>query len=336
MAAGPTLLVDTSFLGDVLCAEPLVRAVARKWPDPPVDFLTSPGGAAVLQNHPRIREILVFDKRGADKGLGGLHRTAQRLRERGYARAICSHRSWRTALLLRLAGIPERAGFRNASASWLYTRRVPYPEQLHEIERNLALLEGGPWERPRVHPSDAERERARELIPPGLFVALAPGSIWATKRWPAERYAEVLAGLVAEGLGAVLLGGPEDRELCREVVAQAAPSPDAAARVVDLCGVTNLRESYAVLEHARALVTNDSAPMHLGVAAGIPVVAVYCSTVPEFGFAPRGARDAVVEVAGLDCRPCGIHGRTSCPEGHFRCGWDTSAGAVLSEVQRRL
>ncbi|MFQ5749483.1 MAG: glycosyltransferase family 9 protein, partial [Planctomycetota bacterium] len=200
MPKGPTLLVDTSFLGDVLCAEPMVRAAARCWPARPQDFLTSPGGAEILQGHPGIREVLVFDKRGADRGMGGLRRMARELRARGYARAICSHRSWRTAFLLRMAGIPERIGFANASGARLYTRRVPYLENGHEIERNLRLVGHTGRVRPRMFPTAEERERAAHLAPPQPFVALAPGSIWATKRWPAERYAEVLRSLAAEGL----------------------------------------------------------------------------------------------------------------------------------------
>lgn len=335
-----TLLVDTSFLGDVLCAEPLVRAAATKWPDEPVDFLAGPGGAQMLAGHPQLRELRVFDKRGADRGFAGLRRMAKALRQAGYARAICSHRSWRTAALLRLAGIPVRVGFHNASAAWMYNQRVRYRKELHEVERNLELIGGGPWEAPRMYPGEAERARAAELLaqlgtdasPP---VALAPGSIWATKRWPAEKWAELLASLTRAGRATVLLGGPDDAELCGQILHQAGLDQLPDARCLNLAGQTSLRESAAVLEGCAALVSNDSAPMHLGVAAGIPVVAVYCSTVPAFGFAPRGPRDVVLEVAGLECRPCGIHGHKSCPEEHFRCGQDLDSAQVLAAALER-
>ncbi len=331
MAGSGTLIVDTSFLGDVLCAEPLVRAAARVLPGEPVDFLAAPGAAALLQGHPQLRAVLTFDKRGADRGLGGLLRAARRLRAAGYARAWCTHRSWRTALLLRLAGIPERAGYANASGSWLYTRRVPYRAEAHEIERNLDFAGGGAWERPRIFPNAADRAAAAELAPAAPFVAVAPGSLWATKRWPEERFTELARALAADGVRLALLGGPEDRALCARIAAAAG-----GARVADLAGRTNLRASFAVLERAACLVTNDSAPMHLGVAAGVPVVALYCSTVPRFGFGPRGARDVALGVDGLDCRPCGIHGHRACPLGHFRCGQDLPAARVLAEVRSRI
>ena len=116
MPEAPTLIADTSFLGDVLCAEPLARRVAERHPGP-VDFLTSPGGAQMLAGHPQLREVLVFDKRGEHKGLGGLLRFARELRVRGYGRVYCTHRSWRTAFLLWRARIPDRVGFDNASAA---------------------------------------------------------------------------------------------------------------------------------------------------------------------------------------------------------------------------
>lgn len=326
-----TLLVDTSFLGDVLCAEPLVRAAVAKF-DGPVDFLTSTGGAQMLAGHPDLREVMVYDKRGADKGVGGLFRLAKALRQRQYARVICSHRSWRTAFLLRLARIPERVGYANASGAKLYTKRVPYPKGLHEIQRNLALIGGGDWERPRLFPSQEEHLRARQLAPESGFVAVAPGSIWATKRWPAEHFAEAIRQLMKGGQGVVLLGGPDDTALAENIIQLSGGGPD----LINLTGQTNLRESYAVLERAAVLITNDSAPMHMGVAAGIPVVAIFCSTVPEFGFGPRGPRDVILQVENLECRPCGIHGHPTCPQQHFRCGKDVAPESVVAAVRKRL
>lgn len=343
-----TLLVDTSFLGDLLCAEPMVRRAAELWPEEPVDFLAGPAGGGILAGHPGIGQLWIFDKRGAQRGPSGLLSMARELRARGYARAVCSHRSWRTALLLRLAGIPRRTAFHNASGAWLYSEKVRYPKDLHEVQRNLALVETAAareageadpaappaWQAPRMFPSEEERAKAVALLPDAPFVAVAPGSLWMTKRWPAESFAALAADLTASGQALVLVGGPDDRDLCAGIAAAAEQA--APGLCTDLAGRTSLRESYAVLERADCLLTNDSAPMHLGVAAGIPVVATYCSTVPAFGFAPRGPRDVVLEVEGLDCRPCGMHGHPECPEGHFRCGRDMAVATVSSAVRERL
>ena len=338
--AGGTLLVDTSFLGDVLCAEPGVAAATRRWPGAPVDFLTIPAAAPLLANHPDLRAVLLFDKRGKDRGPLGLWRLARRLRRRQYVRVVCSHRSWRTGLLLFLAGIPERIGFDNASAAFLWTRKIHYAEDKHEIQRNLDLFGGGDWVAPRLFLTAAENSRAEALVPSIPFVVLAPGSVWETKRWPEEQYRELVQALSARGVPSVLVGSPEERELCRRVSTPAAVgSQESEGTLADcqtLAGETTLRESAAIIARAQVLVSNDSAPMHLGVATGVPVVALYCSTVPAFGFAPRGTVDQVLEVAGLDCRPCGIHGHRSCPLGHFRCGKDLSVERVFSTVWKQF
>ncbi|MBC8369257.1 MAG: glycosyltransferase family 9 protein [Planctomycetota bacterium] len=336
--ATATLLVDTSFLGDVLCAEPAVRVAAEKY-DGEVDFLTSPGGAQMLRNHPQLGEVIVYDKRKADRGLLGMLRLVKRLRQKKYARVICSHRSWRTALLLKLANIPVRIAFDNAAAKWMYTDLVEYHTDLHEIERNLQLLGGGEWMRPQLHPSEEEKQKAAQLISGfDKFIAIAPGSIWATKRWPEQYFAGVAATALRHGLAVVLLGGPDDRVLnngiCTSALTQAL---NPKAPILDLSGKTNLRESYAVIKQAEVVVSNDSAPMHMAVAADVPVVAVFCSTLPEFGFAPRGERDVVLEVKEkLECRPCGMHGHPSCPEGHFHCGTWVTVESVMEEVWKRL
>ncbi len=323
-----TLLVDTSFLGDVLLAEPLVRRLAARHPGP-VDLLTTPAAAPLLEHHPDLREVLTFDKRGVDRGLGGMRRLAARLRARGYARVYCSHRSWRTAMLLAMARIPERIAYDNAAGGFFYTACVPYPEGKHEVERSLALAGGGDWERPRVHPTAAETARAAELLPMEGAVALAPGSVWATKRWPAAHFRTLAEDLLADGHQLVLLGGPDDATLTAGIA-------DGLEGVLDLAGRCSLRESYAVLRRCAAVITNDSLPLHLGTAADIPVVALFCSTVPAFGFGPRGPRDRVVEVADLSCRPCGIHGHPACPEGHFRCGEDLAPALALEAVRAAL
>ena len=307
----------------------MVRAVSDHYGEP-IDFLTNPSAAGMLRGHPCLREILVFDKRGKHKGPLGLMAMARELRKRNYVRAFSPHRSWRTAMLLKSAKIRRRVGFDNASGVWMYNDVIPYQKKLHEIERNLCLLGSGvdkAWQRPRMYPRDEEWVRASELAPSGPYVAIAPGSVWATKRWPQENYAELVRRLRHAEFDVVLLGGKEDVDLHRKLIQPG---------VLDLAGRTNLRESYALLERASCLVCNDSAPMHMGVAAGIPVVAIYCSTSPSFGFAPKGERDVVLEVDGLSCRPCGIHGHPECPERHFACGTRIDVDQVFQAVLERL
>jgi heptosyltransferase-2 len=156
-------------------------------------------------------------------------------------------------------------------------------------------------------------------------VVLAPGSIWGTKRWP--YFAELAAAL---GTAVVAIGGPEDAAL-GVAIARAAPQCAWSA-----AGQLSLRESAALVERAAALVTNDSAPLHLASAVGTPIVAIFGPTIPAFGFGPLGADDVVVEHREMPCRPCSSHGPRVCPLGHHHCMTELRPELVAREVRRIL
>ena len=324
--SGGTLVIQTAFLGDVVLTTGLLTHLAERFG--PVDVLTTKAAAPLLETHPAVRWVLGYDKRGADRGLGGLLRMARALRRAGYARVYLPHRSLRSAALARLAGIPERIGFAGSAGALAYTRSVPRPATGHEAERILALARPGPGPPARVAlglTSRDRREAAAWLEAQGVgepFVAMAPGSIWGTKRWPG--YAE-LAARMAEPV--VIVGGPEDRAL-GDAIAAAGPG-----RVHVAAGALSLRGSAALLERARLLVTNDSAPLHLGSAVGTRTVAIFGPTIPGFGFGPRGESDRIVERTGLPCRPCSSHGPEVCPLGHHRCMRGLSVDVVLEAVR---
>ena len=321
----PTVLViQTAFLGDVVLTTPLLTALAAR--HGPVDVVTTPAAAALLETHPGVATVIRYDKRGADRGLRGVVRLGRRLRARRYLRAYLPHRSWRSATLAMLSGAGERVGFADSPAAAAYTRRVPRPSGGHEVERLLALA-GGDGGAPPVRIGLTADDRAladawlRERgVSPG-FVAVAPGSIWGTKRWPG--YAELAASLESP---IVVVGSREDAALA-EAVAAAAPG-----RAHSAAGALGLRASAALIERAAVLVTNDSAPLHLATAVGTPIVAVFGPTVPAFGFGPRGPRDRVVENSSLACRPCSAHGPQTCPLGHHRCMQELSVESVASAV----
>ena len=321
-----TVVIQTAFLGDVVLTTGLLNRLALR--DGPVDVVTTKAAAPLLMTHPAVSRVVVFDKKGEHRGLGGLRHMARTLREARYQRAYLPHRSLRTAALALLARIPRRTGFAGSPGSPLYTERVPWPKEKHEADRLLDLA--GPVDGPKAILSlgltDEDRAAADAwLANHGVrapFLAIAPGSIWGTKRWPG--YAE-LVQRVAEPV--VIVGGPEDRRLGDEI---ASAAPD---RVRNAAGALSLRASAALIERARLLVTNDSAPLHLASAVRTPIVAIFGPTVPRFGFGPREPADRIVEVHGLDCRPCSSHGPMVCPLGHHRCMVEVSAEQV-AEVLR--
>jgi heptosyltransferase-2 len=323
-----TLVVQTAFLGDVVLTTPLLAALAAR--HGAVDVVTTPAAASLLETHPAVRRVIRYDKRGADRGLRGLWRLGRTLRRQGYLRAYLPHRSWRSAGLALLAGAVERTGFADSPAAGTYTRRVHRPPEAHEVERLLALAGPG-VSAPPVHleltledRAAADQWLAARRLTSG-FVAVAPGSIWGTKRW--DGYPD-LAGRLDRAV--VVVGGREDALLGDQVVA-AAP-----ARAHNAAGALGLRPSAALLARAAVLVTNDSAPLHLATAVGTPVVALFGPTVPAFGFGPRGAADRVVEHPSLACRPCSAHGPMVCPLGHHRCMRELSLESVAAAVAAAL
>ncbi|MGH7536261.1 MAG: glycosyltransferase family 9 protein, partial [Gemmatimonadales bacterium] len=274
-----TLVIQTGFLGDVVLTTPLLALLAER--HGPVDVVTTPAAAPLLEGHPAVRAVIRYDKRGGDRGWRGLWRLGTLLREREYTRAYLPHRSWRTAMLALLGGIRERTGFADSAAGFTYTRRVTRPPTGHEVDRLLALAAGPDTLPPAVRLGLAESDHrtadawlsARGLEPG--FIAIAPGSIWGTKRWP--YYAELAAALDRP---VVVIGGAEDASLA-EAVIRAAP-----ARVHSAAGALDLRASAALIRRAALLVTNDSAPLHLATAVGTSVIAIFGPTVPEQGFGP--------------------------------------------------
>ena len=275
------MVIQTAFLGDVVLTTPLLAALAER--HGPVDVVTTPAAASSLDTHPAVRQVIPFDKNGKDRGwLGGI-RMAGQLRRQGYTRAYLPHRSWRSGALALVARIPERIGFADRGALLLTPRKAS--------ARGVATRSSGcsPWPTAAVgHPpvslaltaadhADAERWLAAHEMRPG-FVALAPGSIWGTKRWP--YYAELAAGL---GRPLVVVGGSGRSRLAEEPIVAGGAWP---------------RWQRGRIARSSSLGGADSAgrgagDQRLGAAAsgdrgGTPVVAIFGPTVPGIRFSALG------------------------------------------------
>ena len=321
-----TLVIQTAFLGDVILTTPLLAALAAV--HGPVDVVTTPVAAPLLETHAAVAKVIPYDKRGNDRGWSTLVEFARRLKAAGYSQAYLPHRSLRTAALAALARIPSRIGFKGPW-SFLYTVARPKPRTGHETDRLLALANGAPGVyRPQLQPTGEDKAVVAALIAEP-FVALAPGSIWGSKRWP---YYEQLAVRLASDVAVIVVGGDDDAEL-GERICRAVKGGNGRYHVVNACGKLTLRQSAALIGRARLLVTNDSAPLHLATAMGTPVVALFGPTVTDFGFGPLRAGDVALGVEGLLCRPCSSHGPPSCPLGHHRCMRDLTVDTVTLAIE---
>jgi heptosyltransferase-2 len=330
---GASIVVpQTSFLGDVVLTTPLLTALRQRLRPRRLVVVVRADARALVAGHPDVDDVIVDDKHGADRGPLGAVAVARRLRRERFDLAVVPHRSLRTALVTAAAGIPRRVGFAESRGALLFHTRVPRDRTRHDVERNLALMAPfGGWDAaPALHvPVHAEAAaRAGELLPPGdaPLVVMAPGSVWPTKRWDAGHFATLARRLVADGARVLLIGGPGDVEVASRVAALA------GGGVTSLAGRTDLATSVALIDRAAVLVANDSAPMHVGCARGIPVVAVFCATTPAQGYGPWGPRTRVVQ-ADLACRPCGRHGGRRCPRGTEDCMRLVEPAQVLAAVQ---
>jgi heptosyltransferase-2 len=336
-----SLIIQTAFIGDTILTTPLIAELATRGP---VDVVTTPVSAVLLQNNPAVRQTFVFDKRNAQRGIGGLWSMARTIRRwhaahaEGVDRMVAylAQASTRSAVLAVLAGAHERIGFATSPARSMYTKRVPYIENQHHAARlwRLAFPNEARAEpraerlRPHLYPGAAEKASVHDLLGEhgvsGPFIVLAPGSVWATKRWP--YYAE-LARRVAHRFPVVVIGSKDDQEHV-DTIAAAVP-PD---RLINAVGRLSLLGSAELIGRARALVSNDSSPTHMASAMATPTIAIFGPTVPDFGFGPLAPGSAVAGHPTLDCRPCDRHGPRRCPLGHWRCMRELG----VEEVERLL
>jgi heptosyltransferase-2 len=383
------LIIQTAFLGDVILCTPLIKAVRKLFPHSFISFLLISETKNILENNPHLNDIIVYDKRGKNKGLKNFFRMVEKVKKENFDLAIIPHRYLRSALLAYLAKIPQRIGFDKSSGSFLFTQKVTYQNDSHEVERNLSLLKPFSSDLPRrreeigvpvSHPiSLPQGERGLPKFPPPLMgggkgegdyvnllnspatdkapelfpspqdfsyaqkllqdsgakdgdkiVGIAPGSIWATKRWLPERFAEVSDLLIKKvGAKVIFLGSKGDEKLCLEIANLMKEAP------IILAGKTNILQSAAIISRCRVILSNDSAPVHIASAMKKPVVAIFGSTIPEFGFGPYGESSIIIGKK-IECRPCGIHGKNKCPKKHFKCMTEITTKEVFEALLTKL
>ena len=332
------LVIQTSFLGDVILTTPLIAELAKRGP---VDVLVTPQGATALANNPDIRTVLRYDKRGTYGSALGLWNTIKGIRaRRPYDEAYLAQGSFRSGLLAMLTGAKERIGFASSTGRVLYTKQARYRPEHHHAQRiwSLAMYDcadppSAEQIRPRLYPSDAEREAVDVILRTNSpmsrpMVALAPGSAWGTKRWP---YYVELAKRLADDFRIAVIGSAADAGIAAEILSEL-PADD----VINGAGSLSLLASAELIGRAQVIVTNDSAPQHLASAMGTPTLSIFGPTVPEFGFGPLAERHVVAGHTALSCRPCDRHGPQRCPLGHWRCMRELSAEYISSLLPQVL
>jgi heptosyltransferase-2 len=321
------LIIQTAFIGDVVLATALIEKLHAHYPDARIDFLLRKGNEALLAGHPFLHEVFIWDKR--EQKLRNLRNLIRRIRGIKYDIVINVQRFAATGLLTAFSGAGQTIGFDKNPISFLFSKRIKHiVGGLHEIERNqslIAALTDGQPAKPRLYPSTADEEKVRPYTTTP-YITVSPASVWFTKQYPKEKWISFIQQLPPQTT-IYLLGAPSDKALCDEISL-------AHPKAVNLSGALTFLQSAALMKDAVMNYVNDSAPMHFASAVNASVTAIYCSTIPAFGFGPLSDNRFIVEIAEpLECRPCGLHGYRACPRGHFNCAYKIQDTQLLITSQ---
>lgn len=312
------LLIQTAFIGDVVLATALIEKLKQHSTNFNIDFLVRKGNETLLENNPHIHQVLIFDKK--QKKYRNLFRLIKQIRANSYDYVINVQRFFTTGFITGLSDAKKTIGFGKNPLSFLFTHQIKHQftngsKTIHEIDRNLSLLEeildDTSFIKPRLYPSEEDYK----IVPATIdYICMAPASVWFTKQWPADKWCELINRLIPK-YAVYLIGAPADIDICESI--RQKTNPD---NVKVLAGKLSYLQSAALIKKAKMTFVNDSAPLHFASAVNAPVTAIFCSTVPAFGFGPVSDHSFIAETEHkLDCRPCGLHGKKKCPEGHFRC-----------------
>ena len=333
------VVIQTAFLGDAVLTLPMLEILAKNNPNAIIDVVAIPTNSEIFLASPFVHEVIIYDKRNVHKGIRALFVFAKELRNKNYDVVIAPHRSLRSSLLVLFSGIEESIGYTNASLSIVYKHCVEYQYDLHEAARNISLVsdhakEGYSKFLPKVNFDDAAKKKIDDFLftvdQSQKLVAISPGSIWFTKRYPKEHFISICRALLQKNYLILVIGSGTEFNLNEEI------RLTLNAGCINTAGKFSVLETIYLLSKCVLLVTNDSGPTHFGMAADIPVVTIYCSTIPDFGFSPYNGKSSTVSLNDLQCKPCGIHGYEACPLSHFNCGQKLLPVMVLQEIEHLL
>ncbi|MEM9982927.1 MAG: glycosyltransferase family 9 protein [Bacteroidota bacterium] len=321
------LVIQTAFIGDVILATSLLEKLHQYFPDSQLSILVRKGNESLFKGHPYLHQVIIWNKK--KKKYKNLYKVVKGIRKARYDLVINLQRFSSTGFITAFSSAKYTIGFHKNPLAFTFSKKIlhSFQEGWHETERNQALivhLTDQAVCKPRLYPTVADEMFVKSYLTPP-YICIAPTSVWFTKQWPAEKWIALLDQLPAY-YQVYLLGAPNDRKTCHYIIEKST-----RVNVTNLAGQLTLLQSAALMARAVMNYVNDSAPMHLASAMDAPTCAVYCSTIPQFGFYPLATQAHVAEIpTRLACRPCGIHGHTACPEGHFQCAHQIQLQQLLA------
>jgi len=326
------LIIQTAFLGDVVLATPVIEKLHGVFPEAKIDFLLRNGNEGILKGHPFLKEIIILNKQ--KNKYQNVFKVIKQIRGNKYDIILNLHRFGSSGFITVLSKVKHTIGFDKNPFSIFFSKRVKHVigkkvSNIHEIDRNLSLTdEYGDKMRimPRIYPSDDDYKKT-ESLKKSTYICIAPCSVWFTKQYPKEKWLEFIR-IIPEHIFIYLIGSENDSELCNEIIMEAGRK-----NIYNEADKLNMLETAALMKNSIMNFVNDSAPLHFASAMNAPVTAIYCSTVPDFGFGPLSDNSHIIQtVEQLDCRPCGLHGFKSCPENHYECAHSINSENLLKVI----
>jgi heptosyltransferase-2 len=314
------LIIQTAFPGDAILTLPMIQELKKKYENVIVDVLCISSTKEVFDASPAVNSTIVIDKKGEHKNILSFIKFIKKIRANGYNKIYSPHRSFRSAFIVWLLRVKDSVGFSNSSLPFIFNEVVKYSSSAHEVSRNLSLIgievTDSNWKiQPQLSVNESSKEKIIDFLKENdlaNFITIAPGSVWKTKKYPADSYKKLIEHFIDDGYKIMLIGGADDKNLCDSLIEK--------QDIINVCGMFSFVETVELLRSTKLLICNDSAPTHLGMCADISVLTIYCSTVADFGFYPYNSKSGVISYRELECKPCGIHGYMECPIGTFDCG----------------
>lgn len=335
---------NTAWLGDAVLTLPLIQTIKNNFPQANIDYFVRKGLKELFRCHPAIKNVYEVDK----KNMGPLRsiKFAKALAPNQYSIWISAHQSLRSSMVSHFAHAPIRISYDSGPVSrWVYTHTVDRAfYNFEEIERLLKLAvplgleinfddREANWPEIALCPSPrAKADQIWQAIDSSRpVIGIHPGSVWPTKRWPAEYFSELAKLALEHGVQVVLFSGPDELKQAELIRRENENTPG----FIDLAGKLPLPELAACIAKLDCYVTNDSGPMHLAWVQRVPTTAIFGPTTRELGFFPRGKNSSAIEL-NLRCRPCGLHGHKQCPQKHHACMRDISPQTVWLDVAAKI
>lgn len=323
------LVIQTASIGDVILSTSIAEKLKSHDEFCQVDYLIKKGIEGVFHGNMKVNQLFVWDKK--QKKYQNLFAIISQVREEKYDAIINLQRFFSTGLISVLSGAKKKYGYQKNPLSLFFSKRFPhvFKDGWHEIDRNHQLIKeftDSTPARPRLYPTQKDFAKMSPYKT-NSYITITPASLWFTKQYPVEKWKEFIKQ-VETNIYIYFLGGPDDFGLCQNIMDESGRK-----NMLNFSGKLSFVESAALMRDARMNYVNDSAALHIASSVNAPISSIFCSTIPTFGFGPLSDDSLIIETKEkLSCKPCGLHGQKTCPEGHFKCATTIRTQELLNRL----